>query len=248
MALAEPGPEPGEIRFRLFGFPVHVNPAFWLTVGFLGLVTIEARDGRGAIEELLLWTVAAFLSILIHELGHAAVMRRFGYQPSITLCSFGGYASYNTDRLPGPFRQVLISAAGPAAQLALMAALAALLYCRGYALAIYHRGPAWLALPADGETIVAGGATLFVSNLMLVSAAWAYLNLIPIYPMDGGRIARGLLELATPLHGAHLSLVMSVLIGVGLAVACLAIQSTFLACYFAYLTITNIQALRQNPS
>ena len=69
---------------------------------------------------MLTWIVAVFLSILIHELGHALVMRAYGFRPWITLYGLGGQASYD---LPlcvhvegiGALAQVLISAAGPAA-------------------------------------------------------------------------------------------------------------------------------------
>jgi Zn-dependent protease len=93
MLLDEPSETLGEARFRLFGFPVRVHPLFWLVMALFGIGLIESRDGLGVLQEMLLWTVAAFLSILLHELGHAFVMRRYGFESSITLYGFGGYAS-----------------------------------------------------------------------------------------------------------------------------------------------------------
>lgn len=99
MILAEPSPSQGDLHFSLLGFPVRINPWFWLVSAFLASSRDPVRVG--------LWILAVLLCILLHELGHAIVMRAYGYRPSIVLYSFGGLAiphpgSYGIRR-PGPW-------------------------------------------------------------------------------------------------------------------------------------------------
>ncbi len=248
MLLGEPSETPADARFSLFGFPVRIHPLFWLVMAIFGLGLIDAHDGRGFLEQLLLWTIAAFLSVLLHEFGHAVVMRWFGYRPSITLYGFGGYASYNSSQMPGHWKQIFISAAGPGIQLFLAAAIAFILYYAGYGLSIYKWGPAYFALPMEGEVIYTGGLTLLLRDFMLASAIWAYLNLIPVYPMDGGRIARGTLTLLNPRDGMRLSLILSLVIGLGMVVVSFVNGDHFLAYFFMFMSLANLQALQQDAS
>jgi Zn-dependent protease len=129
-----------------------------------------------------------------------------------------------------------------------MVALGVTLYFGGYGLSIYKWGPAYFALPLKGEIVYTGGLTLFVRDLMLASSIWAYLNLLPVYPMDGGRIARGLLQLLNPREGIRLSLFLSIIIGVGMVIAGLVSGDNFLAYYFLLMTYANIEALQRTLS
>ena len=65
MLFAEPPPSQGDLRFRFFGFPARIHPFFWLVTVLLG-----ARGDVSAVD-LLVWVVVVFVSILVHELGHA---------------------------------------------------------------------------------------------------------------------------------------------------------------------------------
>ena len=88
-----------------------------------------------------MWVVAVVLCILLHELGHAMVMRTYGYCPSIVLYSFGGLAIPHPGprvRRPGPWGEMLIAIAGPASGFILAAVLAlGLHYLGGYPLMIF---------------------------------------------------------------------------------------------------------------
>ena len=133
--FAEPPRTPYDIRFSIAGVPVRVHPLFWLVALLLGANAI--RDGI----ELLSWMTAVFVSILIHELGHAMAIRYYGWQPSITLHQLGGLTSYNprftasaaSYRRAGntPLAQIIISAAGPAAGFLFMGAILAGLFASG---------------------------------------------------------------------------------------------------------------------
>ena len=140
MFFAEPSPSQGDLHFSLLGFPVRIHPWFWIAAIILGS---SAREP----VLVFLWVVAMLLCILLHELGHALVMRAYGYHPSIVLHSFGGLAiphagGYDVRR-PGPWGDMLISFAGPASGFILAAALVlpvyylAICYPRYYSLGFY---------------------------------------------------------------------------------------------------------------
>ena len=87
MLLGEPPPSPGDLHFRLFGFPVRVHPFFWLITVVLNIRTVLT------LPPLLAWVAAVFIGILVHELGHAFAMRHYGQDPWITLYGLGGLTS-----------------------------------------------------------------------------------------------------------------------------------------------------------
>jgi stage IV sporulation protein FB len=91
--LAEPERTAYDLRFRFLGFPVRVHPYFWLLTILINGDSL-LRIGP---EYLLMWVVVVFVSILIHELGHALAFRRYGADAEIILYAFGGLAvSYQT--------------------------------------------------------------------------------------------------------------------------------------------------------
>ena len=108
--LAEPDRTPYDLRFRFLGFPVRVHPWFWIATLLLN------GDGllRLGPEYLLIWIVVVFVSILVHELGHALAFRRFGADADIVLYAFGGLA-IPTNSIAGRGRRILVSLAGPIA-------------------------------------------------------------------------------------------------------------------------------------
>ena len=141
---------------------------------------------------VLVFIFAAFLSILIHELGHALTIRKFGLPTSITLQSFGGFAAYPAGRLSRK-QSFIVTAAGPAVQFTL-----------GVMLIVLAR---YITIPAGS---LFGP---FLKNLIWVSIAWSILNCLPIYPMDGGQMMAAVLG-PKKQHYVHLlSVIAAVLIG-----------------------------------
>ena len=109
-------PTPLDLVFWLGRIPVRVIPTFWLMAFLLG----RFQEG---LDLVFIWMLCVFFSILIHELGHALVAEAFGYESEIVLHHFGGEARFNPGyRLPAS-RSLLISLAGPCAQLAFAAVL-----------------------------------------------------------------------------------------------------------------------------
>ncbi len=238
MLLGEPPRSGGDLNFQLFGIPVRVHPYFWLIAVMLGL------HGETETKELLIWVVAVFVSILLHELGHALTMRAYGIWPWITLTGFGGLASYNPAdaQRVGTVGHILISAAGPGAQFLLVAVLAAILKATGHSVIVSMDGVIPLVLP--GEAVVSWGVTMLLFYLMVISVSWGVLNLLPVYPLDGGQIARELFVTANPRSGISQSLMLSMVAAIGVVVVALSSGRTFLAIMFGLFAYSSYQALQ----
>ncbi len=158
------------VAFKIFGIPVRVEPSFWITLGLIGLIGSNIRDQNGLLL-LALFVIAAFISILIHELGHALTLKAYKVHPNITLASFGGFATYPAGSL-NRLQAFLMTAAGPGLQL--LGAGAAYLIFRDIDLSN--------SLLAD-----------FVNTFISISIFWAILNCLPILPMDGGQMLSAIL-------------------------------------------------------
>lgn len=260
MLLIDPPPSQGDLHFRLFGFPVRVHPWFWIATVIFGL---GGGQRETAPSELLTWVAVVFVSILVHELGHAFVQRYYGGHPRITLHAMGGFAACSDcDRRSVP--QIIISLAGPVAGFLLVAALVAAFYAAGRLAVWTPDRPA----PWNREAIEASvayeifGRLIFwqplaspVANravLYLVGANifWGLLNLLPVYPLDGGRVAREICVLASPSRGVVASLWLSTIAGAACAAyALISWREWFAAAFFAYLaygSFTTIGAYKQS--
>lgn len=247
--LFEPPSSQGDIHFRLFGFPVRIHPFFWVVVALLGLNRGDEGTPPG---ELLMWVAVVFVSILVHELGHAFLQRRFGGRPWITLYGFGGLASCeDCDR--SPRSQILISLAGPAAGF-----LFALAVMTGVRLAGHTIGwgnpdrvaEAVIAIPFVGRTLYwapfeAYQANVLLLNILWVNVYWGLINLLPVYPLDGGRVSRELFTIGNPRRGIVLSLWLSTITaGVVAAWVLINWEAIFTAIMFGYLAYSSYQTLQ----
>ncbi len=239
MLLGEPPRTPWDLNFWLFGFPVRVHPLFWLVAIFLG----ASGDVRG----LLTWVVVLFVSILLHELGHATAMRAYGLQPSILLYGLGGLAIYNQlgasrSGAPQPRSQILISLAGPGAGFLLAAVLIAAIKLSGHHVEFFPLG-------VDGPWIVTDpiGSPLFgrfLRQLLFFNIIWGLVNLLPVYPLDGGQIAREILVNLNPRDGIRQSLMLSVFAAAGVAVFAVSIDEWFVVILFGYLAYSSYTTLQ----
>src|SRR5438552_41392 len=94
---------------KIFDIPIRVDPSFLL----LGLILANSRLSEPAL--LVEWLVVVFVSILVHEFGHALTGRTFGLTPQIQLYSMGGLTSWSDGRNVTPPQSIAISLAGPGA-------------------------------------------------------------------------------------------------------------------------------------
>lgn len=241
MFWGEPPRSEYDIRFSLLGIPVRIHPLFWVVAIVLGI-------RNPSLAFLLAWVAAVFVAILIHELGHALAMRAYGFQPSIALHGFGGLTSFGST---GSYRsagysalgQVVITAAGPGAGFLLAALVAVLLSFTGHEVEIW-----WIMRYIPQPFTLGVGslvATKFVNNLLVVSVLWGVVNLLPVYPLDGGQIAREVFLKASPRDGIRLSLIVSIATAVGIAViAVTQWNEYYVAVLFAYLAYSSYAALQ----
>jgi Zn-dependent protease/predicted transcriptional regulator len=160
---------------RLFGVPIRLHFTFVLLLLFL--ITLGIRGGSSAWLNVV-YILALFASVVLHELGHVSVARRYGINTlEIVLYPIGGVA--RLERMPKAKEELWIALAGPLVNVLIAIAL--------FAWLLYVQAPielASVANPTDGnlwERIAAG-------NLIL-----AAFNMIPAFPMDGGRVLRAIL-------------------------------------------------------
>ncbi len=240
MLLGDPPRTQFDLNFSMLGIPVRVHPLFWLVVLVLGYTAGDAIS-------LLLWVVAVFVAILIHEMGHALTMRAYGFYPWITLYGFGGLTSYDyryasrqsgSDTLP----QILITLAGPGAGFLLAGLILLGMYAAGHGNDVVFPDSAvpipWVRLP---NRI----AEELLSQLLFISIAWGIINLMPIYPLDGGQVAREVLQRLNPREGIRRSLQLSVVAAVAVAMFWLfQWGGLFVPLLFGYLAYSSIVTLR----
>lgn len=239
MLLYEPPPTQADIHFRLLGFPVRVSPWFWIVALMFGV-----SGGPVDPVETLLWVGVILVSIVVHELGHAFLLRQYGGHPRISLHGFGGLTiCEDCERSPG--RQIIISLAGPIAGFCLAGLVILILAVSGH-----FQGFRLGMLPVQWTPYDAGlpGKVQFrdvlVSMFLFVNIFWGILNLFPIYPLDGGRIARELFTLGNPRRGIVASLWLSAVTSVAVAGYALWLGLFIMTLLFGYLAYTSYQTIR----
>ncbi len=203
-------------HFSLAGIPVRVEPAFFIIIALLGINPVDPEP-----IYIASWVAIAFVSILLHELGHAIAFRAYGVSPSITLHGFGGLTSGSGDLTPA--RHIVVSLAGPLSALFLLGLPAYLLEQSGTLTSV------------EAETIVA--------QAVWINIGWSLLNLVPILPLDGGQVFVSLAEMVNKERGRYAAEVVSVAIAAVLGVW--AFQQGFifgalLAAMFAGINVTSL--------
>jgi len=219
-----------------------------------GVRQIPAVTSPGPGVLMVVWVAAVFTTILVHELGHALVMRYYGMGASIVLYHFGGMAipdggssfgsfGHSHSRLR-PTHQIAISAAGPGAQLLLVAVVILCVRMAGYSLGFSLWPLDDLLSRLGGRPIPSLPVDLALFFLLAPSIYWALLNLLPVYPLDGGQIAREVFTLSNPHSGIRNSLILSVAAGAAVAIYALSRGDTFLAIMFGMLAFSSFQVLQ----
>lgn len=202
------------LSFRMGGIPISVEATFFIVAIVLGL------GGRGGLG-LVGWVVAVFVSVLVHELGHAMAFRAFGQRPRIRLWAWGGETSGSAP-LP-PARDVVVSIAGSATAITLLGL------------------PTYVVLRTASLTSLE--AYLFWHDLLWVSIAWSLLNLLPILPLDGGNVARAVLRRMMGERGDIAALSLSIAAAALGAAWALAQRQPFLAMYGVFFVGYSVEQL-----
>lgn len=158
------------------GTEVRVHVTFFILLAFVALQGMGGGQGMAGALDAVLFVTAAFVCVLLHEFGHVTAARGFGIRtPDITLLPIGGVA--RLERMPEkPAQELVVAVCGPLVNVVIAAGISLFL----------GLGIAW-----NPGLFEAGGRfweKLMVWNLMMVA-----FNMVPAFPMDGGRVLRALL-------------------------------------------------------
>ena len=182
---------------KIFGgrITVSAEPFFWLMAGLFGVSL-----GRGSARETVMWTAVIGFSVLAHELGHAAVCLAWGKGADIVLHGFGGATRPRDGSRFGTWRTAALDLAGCAAGFGLAAA----------ALGVLHAGRAH-------DLPLSPGALKTARALVAVNVWFSLFNLLPISPMDGGKLVAGLLSARWGVKGRRAAHALGLALGAGAA-------------------------------
>lgn len=219
---------PYDLQFSLFGIPVRISIWFWLAGAILGYNALKAGAAF-----LIGWLLVLLVSILIHELGHALAARCFGYSPSILLYQFGGLAFYNPAYGQARWKSILISLAGPGAGFILAAVI--------YAFAAYALPQFYFRMEPAFQELV----SFILGQLLFVNVIWGLVNLLPVLPLDGGRVCQEICSSFAPYRGTLYAAWIGVIVG-GLAAAYFFTQKdNYPAFLFLMLAFTNFNIIQE---
>lgn len=214
-------------KFRLFsllGTQVYVQSSILILLVFY--VLLGSGQGSAGIIHALVFAVIAFLSILVHEFGHAMMVRHQGLGKSdIILHGLGGltYWRGTSDKR----QRILVSLAGPLAGLALGGVTLAFTLAFGF--------PSEFLLSA------------IVQALLWINLGWSLINLLPIWPLDGGQILRTALtgRRRSGASATLLSLKISMVTAGAVVLLSIAFRTIFMAALFGLLLWSNYNELKQ---
>jgi len=205
------------LKFSIFGIPVVLRPSFLVVAAFLGLT--GARD---RLSFVVAWVVLVFVSILIHELGHAFTARAFGAEVDIELNGFGGLTHWTVpeDGIP-PGRRAMVAAAGSA-------------------VGILFGGIVW-AVSGLFEPVTVLEAFV-LRNLVWVNLFWGLLNWLPIRPLDGGHLLHSFLEKVAPSRADGIARVVFTVTAAMVVVAAWRLGSIFIGALGVWLLFSEFAA------
>ena len=167
---------------RFSGIDVRMHITFLLLVGWVALVYWRQDQSVVAALAGVTFILAIFLCVILHEFGHALAARRYGIRTrDIILLPIGGVA--RLEKLPAnPLHELWVSLAGPAVNVA----IAAILFI-------------WINLTTSSDMFQTMTVTTgpFFERIMVVNLFMAAFNMIPAFPMDGGRVLRAALAMRT---------------------------------------------------
>jgi len=196
--LVEPQPTAGDLKWRMLGIPVRVAPWFWLVGALMGWE-------RGRLDHTAIWIACVFVAILVHEFGHALTARAFGAEDlRVVLYAMGGLAIHPGGKL-SRWQRVVELLMGPGAGF--------ILYGLIWAGTLFVARPEYAAA-SDYELVWHA-----VFALEWICLWWGLVNLLPVYPLDGGQISRELCEARWGRdgirHALRLSMIASIVAAAG---------------------------------
>jgi Zn-dependent protease len=234
---------PYDLRFRFLDIPVRVHPMFWLISAVMGW---SDKD----LSSVVIWVVCVFVSILVHEYGHGLTAKAFDGSPSIVLWGLGGLC-YSQDDRQTPGQRMAVILAGPGAGFLLCAAVM-LVYSVVFRITPgEHLGIVeyLMALqshpPAIGERLTPPFVGSIYLNMVWINLMWGLVNLLPIWPLDGGRASEITLCHFDRYRGTRWGHIVSLLVAGAIAVAIYPLtREIFYTIFFASFALINYQVLQ----
>ncbi len=197
--------------------PVKVTWPFFLVAALIGFLNSMSLIGT------LFWIVVIFVSVLLHEYGHALMSKAFGQKPRIELVAFGGLTYPEGKKIRG-YQEFFVVLAGPLASLALC--------FLGF----------WIfSLPAVRTSPYAVYPFLFG----FVNGFWTVLNMLPILPLDGGQLMRVICQGIFGFKGYKIAAVVSIIFAILLVVGFFLIGQLFLGIIFMFLLFQGVEIFKQ---
>ena len=184
---------------RVAGIDVYIHATFFILIAWIGFSYWQVEGTLAAVVSGIGFILTLFACVVLHELGHALTARRYGIRTrNIILLPIGGVASL--ERMPDdPKQEIAVALAGPSVNVVIAFGLWL-----------------WLSMsktliPVDDLSLTGGG---FLEKLMVINIILAIFNLLPAFPMDGGRVLRAVLSLRM---GRNRATQVAAKIGQGLA-------------------------------
>ena len=212
------------LRFRLSGIPFAVTPYFWIGSAIFGYGVAQGPNG---LLRLAVWVACVFVSIVLHELGHALAGRQMGVSPYVVLYQMGGL-TYLPGNALSRGQHIYVSLAGPVAGFLTLMCVLATRY--------------WLATTSAGDFLDTGPMTGLlvreaIRDLVWTNGAWTLFNLLPILPLDGGQVLRDVLgpRLRTVAR------VVGAVCAVGCGVLAYELGQPWIAFFLGYLAYVNFK-------
>lgn len=206
----------GRPQLSIAGVPFRFEVTFFVVIGLLGALVAPTFSLLAA------WIVVATLSIVLHELGHALAYKAFGHASHVVLMGFGGVT---TGPRLSPGRSIVVSLAGP------------------------FSGIFLLGLPALAvsqlDVFEGNDARVVLFYFVWVNLVWAFINLLPVLPLDGGNVTLSALELVLGRDAERPTRILSIVVAALAGVASLLNGYLFGALLAGFFVATNANALRE---
>jgi Zn-dependent protease len=209
------------IKFKFFSYPVEIDFTFLILLAFIGQGFLQTQQYYAFLEISLI----LFVSIFVHELGHALMFSFYKVKSKIDLYGMGGYCT--PDRGIPPKSNIFVSLAGPFA---------------GFILAgIYWLAEKYVGIPASALT-----SQYRADMVYLINIVYGLLNLLPVYPMDGGHALKGLLQHFKIPGADKISFTLSIITLIGLGFVCVHYKQYFALIVVAWLASDNFNLWQQS--
>lgn len=210
------------MKFNLFGnVPVTVHPIFWAFSAMIAWISAST------IPEGILWIMIIFVSVLVHEMGHALTAKAFGQKTEIELQALGGVTQRSGGVALKPWKEALIVLNGP---------LAGFFLCGLFWAAMgFHASDQKYSLIS--YAVVIG----FWANLF-----WTIVNLVPVQPLDGGKLLVIVMQSIFGIRGIKISLFISLVVALLLGVFFFSIHSLFSGSLFLMIAFENYRTWKES--